>query len=82
MTELVSMIASEESIKRTNGPGLFLRSWKPMGSARAIVVVVDGFNAHSGHYEWVAEQLTSRGLAVYPLDLRGRREIRRRTLLC
>jgi alpha-beta hydrolase superfamily lysophospholipase len=49
-----------------------LRSWKPVGSARAIVVVVHGFNAHSGYYEWVGEQLTGRGLAVYALDLPGR----------
>jgi acylglycerol lipase len=72
MTELVSMVAGEESIRRSTGPDLFLRSWKPVGSARAIVVVVHGFNAHSAYYEWVGEQLTGRGLAVYALDLPGR----------
>jgi len=72
MTELLSMVANEETVKRTNAPSLFLRSWKPMGKARAIVVVVHGFNAHSGYYGWVAEQLTDRGLAVYAPDLRGR----------
>jgi acylglycerol lipase len=37
-----------------------------------VVVIVPGFNSHSEHYLWVAEQLTSIGLAAYALDLRGR----------
>ena len=37
-----------------------------------VVVISHGFNSHSGQYEWVAEQLVSRGLAVYALDHRGR----------
>ena len=41
-------------------------------SARGVVVLVHGFNSHSGQYLWVAEQLVSRGLAVFALDLRGR----------
>lgn len=36
------------------------------------MVIVHGFNAHSGQYQWVAEQLTGVGLAVYAPDLRGR----------
>src|SRR5262249_26041835 len=31
-----------------------------------------GFNSHSGHYVWVAEQMVARGYAVYALDLHGR----------
>jgi len=49
-----------------------MRVWKPAGPARGVVVIVHGFNAHSGHYEWAAQQFTARGLAVYALDLRGR----------
>jgi alpha-beta hydrolase superfamily lysophospholipase len=37
-----------------------------------VVVIVPGFNAHSGYYSWVAEQLTGDALAVYAVDLRGR----------
>src|SRR5262249_37236868 len=37
-----------------------------------VVVIVPGFNSHSGYYEWVAGQLTANGLAVYAIDLRGR----------
>jgi acylglycerol lipase len=35
-------------------------------------VIVHGFNSHSGHYGWVAEQFVKGGLAVYALDHRGR----------
>jgi alpha-beta hydrolase superfamily lysophospholipase len=37
-----------------------------------VVVIVPGFNSHSGQYLWVGEQLAAKGLAVYALDLRGR----------
>jgi alpha-beta hydrolase superfamily lysophospholipase len=49
------------------------RAWDPeSGTTRGVVVIVPGFNSHSGYYEWVAEQLTADGLAVYAIDLRGR----------
>ena len=37
-----------------------------------MVVIVPGFNSHSGYYGWVAEQLIALGLSVYAVDLRGR----------
>ena len=37
-----------------------------------MVVIVPGFNSHSGYYGWVAEQLIAIGLSVYAVDLRGR----------
>jgi alpha-beta hydrolase superfamily lysophospholipase len=33
---------------------------------------VPGFNAHSGYYGWVGEQLAARGISAYAIDLRGR----------
>ncbi|MEP6945572.1 MAG: lysophospholipase [Acidobacteriota bacterium] len=51
---------------------IFWRSWHPEGSPRGVVAIVPGFNSHSGYYDWVAEQLTADGLAVYAVDLRGR----------
>ena len=58
------------------GLELFYRSWRPASPStpapRAVVVIVPGFNSHSGYYEWVAEQLTTRGFAAYAIDLRGR----------
>jgi len=51
---------------------LFFRSWHPAGAARGVVVIVPGFNSHSGYYSWVAEQFVVNGLAAYAVDLRGR----------
>jgi alpha-beta hydrolase superfamily lysophospholipase len=36
------------------------------------MVIVPGFNSHSGYYTWVAQQFVDMGFAVYALDLRGR----------
>ncbi|MCX5497418.1 lysophospholipase [Kaistia dalseonensis] len=54
------------------GLNIAYRAWQPSTSPRAVVVIVPGFNSHSGQYLWVAEQLTALGLAVYSVDLRGR----------
>jgi alpha-beta hydrolase superfamily lysophospholipase len=62
----------EEYIEGTGGMRIFTRSWQPAGPARGVVVIVPGFNSHSGHYLWVAEQFVARHLAVYAVDLRGR----------
>lgn len=63
---------SEEKFPTTGGLNIFFRSWRPDGKARGVVMIVHGFNSHSGHYLWVADQLVAAGLAVYALDLRGR----------
>ena len=62
----------EERFENGNGLSIFFRSWRPTTKPRGAVVIVHGFNAHSGYYTWVAEQLVIAGLAVYALDLRGR----------
>jgi len=63
---------NEERIKGSSGLSIFMRSLRPAGEARGVVVIVPGFNSHSGYYGWVAEQLAATGLAVYAVDLRGR----------
>jgi acylglycerol lipase len=68
--ELVT--TNQETVKGVTGLNIFFRSWRPEGKTRATVVIVPGFNAHSGYYEWVAEQFVADGLAVYAVDLRGR----------
>jgi alpha-beta hydrolase superfamily lysophospholipase len=70
--EQKDMKNNESSFKTADGLNIFTRSWKSDGESRAVVVIVPGFNSHSGYYGWVAEQLTGDGLAVYSLDLRGR----------
>jgi alpha-beta hydrolase superfamily lysophospholipase len=62
---------TEELIAGGEGE-LFVRSWRPSGPVRAVLVIVPGFNSHSGHYQWAAAQFTAIGLAVYAVDLRGR----------
>src|SRR6187402_1096534 len=47
-------------------------SSRPAGTPRAVMVLIHGFNAHSGYMAWPAEQFAARGLAAYALDLRGR----------
>ena len=66
------MKTSEETLEGSGGIKIFFRSWHPDGKARGVVVIVPGFNAHSGYYSWVAEQLTGEALAVYAVDLHGR----------
>ena len=51
---------------------IFMRSWQPEEKPRAVMILVHGFNAHSGYMIWSAEQFAAHGLAVYALDLRGR----------
>ena len=63
---------TEESFKGAGGLNIFMRSWRPAEKSRGVVVIVHGFNSHSGYYQWVAEQLMGSGLSVYALDLRGR----------
>ncbi len=64
--------AKHETVENGNGLKIFFRSWRPDEKPRATVLIVPGFNAHSGYYGWVAEQFVAEGLAVYAVDLRGR----------
>jgi acylglycerol lipase len=65
-------IANQETVEGGSGLKIFFRSWHPAQKPRASVVIIPGFNAHSGYYEWVAVQLVADGLAAYAVDLRGR----------
>ena len=62
----------EETYEGLGGLKIFMRSWRPAGTPKAVVAICHGFNSHSGYYFWVAEQLVAAGFAVYALDLRGR----------
>lgn len=66
------MAYTEEFLDGVGGLRIFTRSWRPESNPRAVIVLVHGFNSHSGYYVWAAEQLMASGLAVYALDLRGR----------
>jgi len=62
----------EETFESSGGLKIFLRSWRPEGTPRAVIVICHGVNSHGGQYAWPAEQFVKRGFAVYALDLRGR----------
>jgi acylglycerol lipase len=64
--------ATEGTFTGVGGIAIFTRTWRPPGKPRGVVVIVHGFNSHSGQYFWVAEQFLAAGLAVYALDQRGR----------
>ena len=78
----VQIVPREEHLKSGDGMGLFMRSWMPTKPLRAVVLVVPGFNSHSGYYQWAADQLVVR----WACRLCGRspraRQVRRRALLC
>lgn len=65
------MIKNEETFEAHDGVALNLRTWRPGVPARAAMVIIHGFKAHSGLYEWPASRLAHAGIAVYAMDLRG-----------
>jgi acylglycerol lipase len=65
-------ICKEESLDGAGGLKIFMRSWRPEGKPRGVIVLSHGFNSHGGYYLWAAEQLLASGLAAYALDYRGR----------
>src|SRR5450432_645123 len=71
MTEALSETAGEK-LTGVGGLTIVFRSWRPARKLRGVVVIVPGFNSHSGYYGWAAEQFVASGLAVYAVDLRGR----------
>jgi alpha-beta hydrolase superfamily lysophospholipase len=66
------MTAHDETMEGVGRVNIFVRVWQPTQTVRGVVIIVHGFNSHSGQYRWAAEQFTAAGLAVYALDLRGR----------
>jgi alpha-beta hydrolase superfamily lysophospholipase len=65
-------IEEQATFRSTGDFSISYRSWRTTGRARGVIVIVPGFNSHSGYYGWVAEQLIALGLSVYAVDLRGR----------
>ena len=64
--------STEETFDGKAGLKIHLRSWKPDGAPRAVVVICHGVNSHGGQYLWPAGELVKKGHAVFALDLRGR----------
>ncbi len=65
-------IEEDATFQSADGLAIAYRSWRAAGRLRGVVVIVPGFNSHSGYYGWAAEHLIGLGLSVYAVDLRGR----------
>ena len=72
MEESKRTVREEGTFTGTGPLTIRYRSWHAPGRQRGVVVIIPGFNSHSGYYEWVAGQLIALGLSVYAVDLRGR----------
>jgi alpha-beta hydrolase superfamily lysophospholipase len=58
-------------LQTVDGSRLRYRRWLPDGDLRGTIQLVHGASEHSGRYGRLAAALTSEGLAVYAMDLRG-----------
>ncbi|HEV7645067.1 MAG TPA: alpha/beta hydrolase [Pyrinomonadaceae bacterium] len=63
---------NEGTFEGVGGLKIATRTWLPEGTVRGIMILVHGFNSHSGYMRWPAEQFAAQGLAAYALDHRGR----------
>lgn len=60
----------EGTFRVADGTELFYRRWSPAES-RGTLVIVHGFNEHSGRFDHVAQYWVDQGLTVWALDQRG-----------
>jgi alpha-beta hydrolase superfamily lysophospholipase len=72
MTVQQAFDATEETFRTTDGLTIFCRSWQPAAGRKGILLIVPGFNSHSGYYTAAGPALAALGLSVYAIDLRGR----------
>jgi alpha-beta hydrolase superfamily lysophospholipase len=61
----------EQTFIASDGLTLFRRTWRPDGSARAVLVNLHGLGDHSGLYPMVSDYFVPRGFTVHAPDLRG-----------
>ncbi len=50
------------------GAKLYCQSWLPDGDPKAAIILIHGYDEHSGRYQYFAEHCTNRGFAVHALD--------------
>ena len=63
---------AERTFEGLGGLRIAARSWQPESTLRGIMILVHGFNSHSGYFVWPAERFAMNGFAAYALDHRGR----------
>ncbi|VAV87449.1 Lysophospholipase; Monoglyceride lipase; putative [hydrothermal vent metagenome] len=56
------------SPSKAAGAELYRQSWLPEGDPKAVIILIHGYDEHSGRYQYFAEHCTNRGFAVHALD--------------
>lgn len=72
MDQQLTAAATQASFKGRADFSIAYRVWTPPSPARAVLLIVPGFNSHSAYFDWAARQFTAMGLICYGVDLRGR----------
>jgi acylglycerol lipase len=72
MTNVVAVNVAEHRFESAGGFNISYRTFRADGAARSVVLIVPGFNSHSGYYLGVGAELARAGIATYAIDLRGR----------
>lgn len=63
---------NERTFEGVGGLKIATRTWRPESTVRGIMILIHGFNSHSGYFAWPAKQFAGSGFASYALDHRGR----------
>jgi alpha-beta hydrolase superfamily lysophospholipase len=63
---------TELTFEGVGGLKIAATSWRPERPVRGVMILVHGFNSHSGYMTWPAEQFAESGFAAYAHDHRGR----------
>lgn len=70
------MLSSEKyttsTFRNKKEQNIFYRNWKTETPPNAIMLIVHGFNSHSGYFHSFATQLNEINIEVYAIDLCGR----------
>lgn len=72
MDQQIKPAMYEGKFPGTGGLNIAYRSWTPVDTPRAVILICHGVNSHSGYFLWPGEQFALNGLAAYAVDLRGR----------
>jgi alpha-beta hydrolase superfamily lysophospholipase len=62
---------SEDTFSSTDGLQLYFQTWLPDESMKALIVLVHGFNDHSGRYSNLINHMVTKGIGICGYDLRG-----------
>ena len=68
---MATVPVKEETFDSTGGVKIFLRSWRPEGAPKAVLVMCHGVNSHGGQYDWPARQFARRPSRRKPVHSTG-----------